>query len=612
MTRLIATPSNAKFTDKVTLPQSILDSLLSEYADQLPRPLMFKIGSRALQRHTHVGVREFTAEDGTVGLPEGVYENLGLKDKDSQVLEVTLATVPKATNMTIKPLEEYNVDNYEALLEASMRANYTALTVGDTITIPDPSGGPNLGFLVEKLEPESAVCIVDTDVNLDINHTVRVGSASTSTTPTEVGIGSINVSSPAKFKTSTGTSGISITSSGLVYISDDDSVSKTCFIWSNLSGPVTILKGNPFGDTLFIYAEPGVLSITQNVPESVDLTQDAVVDTSGNSAAHPDSEQCPNCRSYIPSRTFQLHTTFCERNNVPCPKIEVCGKLFKRNNVDEDHWHCSHCDAFGDSKSDQEIHDWFFHTNPEPCACGDTATSNVSQALHRATECPLKLHECRFCHLRVPRERASPVDVMEGYSGHEAQCGGKTADCHICGRPVRLRDMKAHAELHSIKRIEKLTPVICSNDLCVRPIKNATLGLCDICNGPLYSAVNDPTGSRLKSRIERRYVIQLTKGCGKVTCKNKYCVSSGLIGKPTMAEVIPLVQKELMTSFPPFHFCVDEMTTKRRNFVDFQISTQSDYTREWLAAAIEAAKGNETEAVRWLEYNAPKVGEVRG
>ncbi|KAG5356276.1 hypothetical protein CJU89_6003 [Yarrowia sp. B02] len=599
--KLVASPSPHKYSDKITLPADVLDSLIAEFGDELPRPLMFTLKARDPKntRNAHtttVGVKEFTAEPGAVEVPEVVLGNI--KTEPGTPIDVSVSRdVPLATDMTLKPRDQYQVDNYEALLEAALRANYTALTVGQNIVIRNPSDASrDLEFVVENLSPSATVCIVDTDVNLDVLVPVGVDSdqPEKSADLRTLDFSTITAlpfsSGPTKAKISLEKFSHVTISSSQAFVGVSQDTSPSSFIWSTLDGSVDIEKSNPFGPELYIWSE-NELAVENHVIS---------IDDDDMSDAPADSTKCPTCNNYIPSQSYMLHSNFCARNNTPCDRFDVCGHVFKRGESRESHWHCDLCDKFGDGSEARETHIHYSHTEPSPCGCGFQASSNTALALHKHTECPLSLHECRFCHLRVPRDVASARDMISGYSGHESACGAKTTDCHVCKKPVRLRDLLSHQKLHTLATRDKIAPELCSNSLCIRSRGSNALDLCDTCFGPLYSSVNDPTGSRLKSRVERRYVIQLTKGCGKSSCRNSYCVSSGLLAKPTMAQVMGLIKD---ISAP--HFCVDEKTTKRKNFVDFQ-AENSGYSREWLSVAIEENKGNEQEAVRWLEFHAPK------
>lgn len=74
--------------------------------------------------------------------------------------------------------------------------------------------------------------------------------------------------------------------------------------------------------------------------------------------------KCDNCLQYVPIRTIQMHTAFCERNNKGCKK---CGKVFKKD-LFEFHYHCELCNFHGDlgvRERHNRVHEQL------TCACGE-------------------------------------------------------------------------------------------------------------------------------------------------------------------------------------------------------------------------------------------------
>ena len=115
-------------------------------------------------------------------------------------------------------------------------------------------------------------------------------------------------------------------------------------------------------------------------------------------------------------------------------------------------------------------HDAHFHvdgTDDAVCsACGQriASASPAALAAHRVSTCPSKPILCRFCHLQVPQgggadAAADAVAALAGLTPHEQADGARTADCHVCGRPVRLRDAAAHARHHEMDKKGRLPPV---------------------------------------------------------------------------------------------------------------------------------------------------------
>lgn len=208
--------------DKIRLPQSALEDLLSEstkqttnlgsaydpsnpyirsarteYSDslagfvgQLPNPLMFHLVNPANGNMVYAGIREFSAEPGEIALSPYLLEALDVKEgdlKDSLTedgaidltnshgavvrpqIRVSAKALPKGTYVRLRPLEAgYNPDDWKALLERHMRGAFTTLTK-DTVLSVRGVKGETFQFLVDKFEPEGdGICVVDTDLQVDI------------------------------------------------------------------------------------------------------------------------------------------------------------------------------------------------------------------------------------------------------------------------------------------------------------------------------------------------------------------------------------------------------------------------------------------------------------
>jgi hypothetical protein len=169
---------------------------------QLPHPLTFRLVNPKTGSVIYAGIREFSAEEGQIGLspflmkaldierkaasrspsPEagrasGNTENpIDLEDKrnsgDMDRIMVYARELPKGTYVRLRPLEAgYNPEDWKSLLERHLRANYTTLTNGEILTIPGDRtvGGNDFQFLIDKFEPEGeGICVVDTDLEVDI------------------------------------------------------------------------------------------------------------------------------------------------------------------------------------------------------------------------------------------------------------------------------------------------------------------------------------------------------------------------------------------------------------------------------------------------------------
>lgn len=622
--------STDKYTDKIVLPDSVLQSLVAQ-TQTLPSPLTFKISNSRNSKFTHVGVREFSGDEHKVVIPSVVADRLDLTP-DQQV-SINYAYLPKGSSVI---LEVEGEADWKPMLESGLRQGYTAMTKGDIIVIED-----GLRCLVKDLKPEDAVCVVDTDMDLDIIEPLNAAIARSQNkkierVPLELSVSkSENIKefdrdTPLKASISQWTRSEPL----IIKLNSDDTVenvdifagiedyatSDKAFIWSTLSSSpnkqIKILPGNQFLVSNNKPVEKLHFYISTKSDKPIDFSisilegeQDEEMEAEEQPAG---TKQCPNCKKFISENSYQMHTMFCERNNILCPN--GCGQLFLRSagGIPATHWHCSECTAYGNTALSLSTHQETIHTPGSCSACSANFSNFVSIGFHRATDCPKKLHICRFCHLLVPQGETTAVDRLNGFTAHESQCGSRTTECPICGKIFKLNLLPSHLEYHNAKRLSSTNtaPQSCSNPNCTHLLNSPNpLRLCAICFGPLHSTVYDPDGTKLKMRIERRYVIQLSRGCGKSFCTNyDACATANPSLKTAgIKRVLEQVQNDLIPNNKML-FCVDESTTKRKLFVDM-LTEEGIYDREWIVKAMEDAKGNESKARQWLELHAKKISE---
>jgi len=161
-----------------------------EIQQRLPHPLTFRLVNPENGRIVFAGIREFSAEDKTVGVSSFLRHSLGIDSEsldgkkvaksvengagagqDSGItwrLTVHVQEVPKGTYVKLRPLEAgYDPEDWKALLEQYLRDTFTTLTKGEIITIP--AGKELFRFLVDELKPsEEAISLIDTDLEVDI------------------------------------------------------------------------------------------------------------------------------------------------------------------------------------------------------------------------------------------------------------------------------------------------------------------------------------------------------------------------------------------------------------------------------------------------------------
>lgn len=156
--------------DKITLPASALEELNPQNAHELG-VFTFELSyqSEDATRKTHAGVLEFTAEEGTVGVPPKVAVSLfqasALLPANIQVRYVRLE---KGKFASLQPLAEGFGDreiDFKVLLERSLKA-HTTLTVGDVLFVRH--GKETFEVVVAELKPEDAVNILNTDLEVAV------------------------------------------------------------------------------------------------------------------------------------------------------------------------------------------------------------------------------------------------------------------------------------------------------------------------------------------------------------------------------------------------------------------------------------------------------------
>lgn len=589
----------------------------------------------------------------------------------------------------------YDPEDWKSLLERQLRESYTTLTKGALLSVKGVKGGETFRFLVDKFLPEGdGICVVDTDLEVDIEalneeqarETVRQIMAKSQRAPgTAVGssIGhEINIWKAAEGQVVPGDYVDYVLPSWdrsqplqIEIIGDVDAVdlfvspkstrqrvhprdTEHVFgIFSATAGTKTLViqptnaeldgvdqllisvhgysgSGSGSGpDAAGSAPTPFTLraqSVTSTADES---TSNQVLTQAENQVGGPDEEQCTNCRQWVPKRTMVLHESFCRRNNIACPQ---CGEVFKKDSSEQQqHWHCPHDDAHGSSEASKAKHDDIFHTDRQCPHCPFQTNSVPDLARHRTSVCPGKVILCQFCHLEVPQEgdpfNPSAETLLSGLSAHEVADGARTADCHLCGKIVRLRDMTTHLKHHELDKAQRAKPTTCRNPNCGRTLHGVgrggavgagtrmgqgpgnVLGLCSLCFSPLYVQVHDPEGKALRRRIERRYLTQLLQGCGKKWCANTWCKTGRanleLEPKGSNTQTILPAIKPLLAEIPdssePMFFCVDETNHKRRSLAEM-LAAEGVWELEWCIAACESEGAADPEKAReWLRNWAP-------
>lgn len=596
----VLSPALPKHLDKVVLDESVLEQVLSLEASN-EYPLIFKLSNET--KSSLVGVRQFTAELQTAEIPEAVFKSL---DSPKEV-SITPVSVPKGTLLAVRALSKVSdLSSLKYFLEANLSKYYTTLSKGQVFSVSDLGRVHELEVL--RTEPADSICVVDTEMAFDVELGAQEDNkmdidedAAGKELTVKKGLTTYTLHRNDILEIPDSSNPILSTSSRAdIIVSRDKFVSEKEFIWLNCMELYTSTRsvridgpGPFFAKFLPWDSEEAsfVLELSENVVEEPSME------------ASPDHIICPTCKNSVLKRNFVLHQNFCARNNKLCPL--GCGKVFLRT-IPEDHWHCQECFCYGEDKELQKRHRRFH-------------SENIVERAYQQTQSPEKLHECRFCHLVVPVGESTMEDRLSGLSHHENSiCGSKTLECHLCKRSVRQRDYAAHYQLHEIKR--KAQPkesfLLCSNHNCCatfKPDDSSIQKLCALCSSVLYSSTYDPDGRKLAARLERKYVLQLTRGCGNGYCKNPECVLLGLSERRGAREAVgrarELIQKE------GFWFCVDESMTKKKMLAEGAFESQMDgqkvselYRFDWVAKGVAEGKRGE-ELKEWLRERAVRKDE---
>ncbi|XP_057982825.1 uncharacterized protein LOC131167839 [Malania oleifera] len=147
--------------DKVIMPASALELLVSMGIDY---PMQFEIQSPSSGRVSHCGVLEFSAEEGSVFVPNWMMKNLQVGKGEITLIKNRI--LPKGTFMKLQPHKKDFIDlnNPKAVLETTLR-NFSCLTAGDTVVIL--YNGKEFAIDVVETKPSSAISIIETDCEVE-------------------------------------------------------------------------------------------------------------------------------------------------------------------------------------------------------------------------------------------------------------------------------------------------------------------------------------------------------------------------------------------------------------------------------------------------------------
>ncbi|KAF5812229.1 putative ubiquitin fusion degradation protein Ufd1 [Helianthus annuus] len=465
--------------DKIKLPPSCFNEL-SEQGAFDKGPLHFQL-SVAHQDHesthgsTHAGVLEFTADEGTVGIPPHIWNNLYSKqDPNTPLVEVKYVWLSKGTyaKLQSEELGFSDIPNHKAVLETTLRQHAT-LSQDDVLTVKH--GVLTFHLRVLELKPSSSVSVLETDIEVDIMGPDSLPEKTTQHVlkPLTFGkseSGIINEGEYAYYKFSIDDDTWKIIALGDVEIEvnlDSESNGDTDLYlsrhpllfpnthqhgWSSHDlGSKCLVLGSkdhtlgPGSYSVGVYGFKGTtkynVSVTVKDTSKSNVGQQPMSSSSDGLTSTADTVECGNCKHYIPVRTIALHEAYCRRHNVICQHTG-CGVVLRTEEV-KNHVHCVKCEQAFHS-TEMEKHMKVFH-EPLSCACG-VVLEKTQMVQHQSSECALRLVTCRFCGdmVQAGSLAVDARDRLRGLSEHESLCGSRTAPCDSCGRAVMLKEMDIH------------------------------------------------------------------------------------------------------------------------------------------------------------------------
>ncbi|WCJ37525.1 Ubiquitin fusion degradation UFD1 family protein [Euphorbia peplus] len=467
--------------DKIKLPPSCFKELSDEGAFD-KGPLYFQLCAAyqevpsemnsPKQQATHSGVLEFTAEEGTVGIPPHVWNNLfPLGAPEAPLVEIRYVWLPKGTYAKLQPevVGFSDIPNHKAVLETTLRQHAT-LSQGDVITFNHGILTYNLRVL--ELKPSTSVSVLETDIEVDI---VGPDSASVSENqhvlkPLALGKSESGMVEEGNYeyykfsidnetwkKIASGDVTVEVKVDAEIGSGDTDVyISKHPLIlptrhqheWSShdVGSKVLILssKDENLGEGTYSIGIRGFKGTAKyvvlvSVQENSNLKTGQQAGSS--SSMQVDTVECRNCKHFIPSRSIALHEAYCSRHNMVCQHAG-CGIVLRLEEA-KNHMHCEKCgQAF--QNGEMEKHMKVFH-EPLQCACG-IVLEKEAMVQHQGSICPARLITCRFCGdmVQAGSSAMDARDRLNGLSEHESLCGSRTAPCDSCGRSVMLKEMDIH------------------------------------------------------------------------------------------------------------------------------------------------------------------------
>ena len=356
---------------------------------------------------------------------------LGLPVEFSGEVRLRYKVLPKCSLVRLKvPESVFELfPDFRVFLESSLSQQYVTLTRGDTLM-----AGGGVPLIVDATEPESAVCIIDSEVRLDL---ILVEKEQTRW----------KLGEPAMIK-----------SQKRLWLEGQVKPGQVVELRANCDVDIFVSFWPLVDANMFRFDLTGTeISLTfedlkaRGFPEYLTVGMHGELDeveistrivAADTNSQIQDTSQCINCKRMMPSQSMAVHAVQCEAKYRFCVS---CKKALKIRIFDS-HTHCPLCNVAYQTGEDEK-HSSLWHS-PLICICGESVT-RASLADHMGAECKKKPEVCRFCKCPFPRGDSKNIyarDRFMGFNEHEASCGNRTEACSLCHKRERLKDMDFHMQ----------------------------------------------------------------------------------------------------------------------------------------------------------------------
>ncbi|KAI8853296.1 ubiquitin fusion degradation protein UFD1-domain-containing protein [Chytridium lagenaria] len=614
--------------DRMKMSPTVLEEILNlAGSSPLPSPLVFEVVAAQSRLKVVGSVREFTVEeDDTISVGDTLANSLlGAESMDVDEVEdvptatVKLVSLPKCEYLKLAPLEDTYllIPDVRATLEAHLRQNYATIAEGETLTVLHRTSNSSVPqenhFLITEVLPAKACTCIDVDINLDIVP-LDSGLAENAVLKKHKGPAD-SVDSSALIQLDNRSDGkLSLERTGIVVV-NETIVYKLRFTEAARNLKVTVEPQSGGDADLFV-------SLTNETPSLRDHHYMDV--SSGVSTIHfvimDDPSETPfiyfAVKGCMPSTSFKFRVETCAETpqekqegpstpitEPPAPNTKQCDNCYT--------WILEQIMLFANSAATLAGRMFLKKTRLKtigivPNAGSAIAVLNLPQNLSPSTVAP-----------NAPNVSSSVVSVASASALAHPLVPPKT----FFWAAIFL-NTNPNVEFHDVQRRNQPNPRICPNSQCSAIPSDQfsnVLALCKSCFSPFWSARHDPGNQKLATKLLGAYHAQLTAGCGKAHCKNKYCATSSntdLLSAPmdaNEAAVHALTLLKQSVLFKPkvmqYHLCVaDAVNANRRAQAENMVGM--GYHVSWCVKALLEYGDNAGKATDWLMANAPRVDKT--